>query len=75
MTTDNKLLVEILKKDVGSLSQSLQGILLCIHQYGIRVLYTPGPQLFLIDWLSRDNHETHKEKEIPQMNLTVNSLE
>ena len=55
MITDHKLLVAVYKKEVMCLSHRLKNILSCIHQHSIRILYTPGPQLFIADWLSRHN--------------------
>ena len=40
--TDHKPLVEIFKKDIVTLSQWIQCILLMIHQYRVRILYKPG---------------------------------
>ena len=39
------------------------------------MLYIPGPQLFATDWLSRNNHETGRDEEIPGMYITVNAIE
>ena len=61
------------KKDIANLSHRLQGILLCIHQYKIRVLYKPGSQPFIADWLSRHNHETNRDEEVLGMCITINS--
>ena len=47
--TDHKLLAAIFKKDVVILSQMFQSILPHIHQYNIRIMYKPGPQLLLGD--------------------------
>ena len=49
--TDHKLLVAIFKKDMTTLSQRLQQILLRIHQYRVKIMYKPGPDLFMVDWL------------------------
>ena len=55
--TDQKPLVEIFKEDIATLLQKPQYILLRIHQYRIRTLYKRGPDLFIADWLSLQNHE------------------
>ena len=60
---DHKPLVTIFKKDVTTLSQRLQSILLRIHQYRVRIINTPGPYLFIVDWLSRQNHSEDKDAE------------
>ena len=62
MIMDHKPSVAILKKGAASLSQRKQRILLNIHQYNIRILYKPGPQLFIVDKLSRHNQETEMKK-------------
>ena len=54
--TDHKWLVSIFKKDVATLSQRIEDILLKIHQYRVQVIYKPGPDIFIADWLSRHNH-------------------
>ena len=45
--TDHKPLVAILKKDLATLSQKIQHILLRIHQYTIRIIYKPEPEIIL----------------------------
>ena len=54
--TDYKPQVAIFKKDIATLSQQIQCILLRIHQYWARTMYKPGPELFITDWLSWHNH-------------------
>ena len=58
--TDHKPLVAIFKKDVATLSQRLQQILLRILQHRDRIIYKPGRDLFIADWLSRQNHKENK---------------
>ena len=65
--TDHKPLVAIFNKDIATLSQRLQRILLRIHQYRMRILYKPEPDLCIADWLSRQNHSENKDEEIPSM--------
>ena len=48
MITDHKQLVAVFKKDVASLSHSLQRIELQIHQYSTPILNKPGPQEFIM---------------------------
>ena len=60
--TDHKLLVAIFKKDVAMLSQCIQCILLKIHQYGVQILYKPGPEIFIEDWLLWHNHQEGKDE-------------
>ena len=72
--TDNKLLVAIFKKDMVTLSQRLQGIILRIHQYRVRIIYKPGPDLFMTDWLPRQNHKENRDTGIPGIQLNINDI-
>ena len=56
------------------LSQRIQWILLTIHQYRVRFKYKPEPDLFIADWLSRQNHKENKDTEIPGMQLNMDSI-
>ena len=47
--TDHKLLVSMFKKDVATLSQCIQHILLKIHQYMVQIIYKPSPEIFIAD--------------------------
>ena len=67
--TDHTPLVAIFKKDVATLSQWNQCILLQIHLYQVRIIYKPGSQLFIMDWLSRHNHIENKDEEICGMDM------
>ena len=69
--TDHKLLVSIFKKDVATLLQRIQHILLKIHQYRIHIIYKPGPDIFIADWLLRHNHADGKDQLIKGMELWV----
>ena len=73
MITDHKLPVAIFKKDVVSLSHRPDRIRSRIHQYNIRILHKPGPELFITDWLSRHNHVTNRDEEISGMCITINA--
>ena len=42
-----------------------------IHQYNNGILYKPGPELFIADWLFRCNHEIDRDQE---MHLTINTI-
>ena len=65
--TDHKPLVAIFKKDVVTLLQCIQHILLKIHQYRVQIIYKPGPKIFIADWLSQHNHKEGKDKPIKDM--------
>ena len=56
------------------MSQRLHLILLCIHQYRIRILYDPGPQLYIADLLFRHYHTRGKDEEITCLNLNINTV-
>ena len=73
--TDHKLLVSIFKKDVATLSQPIQCILLKIHQYRVQIVYKPGPEIFIADWLSRHNHTEGKDKPIKGMDIWVDTIQ
>ena len=46
-----------------------------MHQYRVRIIYKPGPDLFIADWLSRQNHKENKDEEIPGMPLNVDTIQ
>ena len=73
--TDHKPLVVMFKKDVATLSQHIQCILLKIHQYRVLIIYKPGPEIFIADWLSRSNHVEGKDKPIKDMDVWVDSIQ
>ena len=73
--TDHKLLVAIFKKDVATLSQGLQSTVLRIHQYRVRTIYKPEPDLFIADWLSRQNHKEKKDAEMPGIQLNIDAIQ
>ena len=73
--TDHKPLVAILKKDVATLSQCIQCILLKIHQHRVHILYKPGPEIFIGDWLSHHNHEEGKDEPIRDMDIRVDAIQ
>ena len=49
--TNHNPLVAIFKKDVATLLQCIQHILLKIHQYRVQIMYKPGPEIFIAYWL------------------------
>ena len=68
-------LVTTFQKDATSWSYRLQRILLCIHQYNIKILNRPGLQLFVADWLCRHNHKLNKDKEVARISISINVME
>ena len=73
--TDHKLLVSMFKKDVATLSQFMQCILLKIHQYRVQIIYKPGPEIFIADWLLGHNHTEGKDKPIKGMDVWVDAMQ
>ena len=73
--TDHKPLIAIFKKDATTLSQRLQQILLRIHQYRVRIIYKPGQDLLVIDWLYRQNHNENKDEDIKGMRVSINAIQ
>ena len=63
----------IFRKNFASLSHRLQRIPQQIHQNNIRMLYKPGPQLFITDWLSRHHNERNRGEKVLWMFITVNA--
>ena len=57
------------------ISQRIQQILLRIYQYRLRIKYKSGPNLFIADWLSRQNHKEKKDKEMSGMWLIVDAIQ
>ena len=75
MITDIKPLVVIFKEDIATLLHRLQRILLCIIQYNVRIMYKPGPQVFITDWLSGHNYSENWDEAILGMSLNINAIE
>ena len=55
--------------------RDLQCILLKIHQYRVSILYRPGPDLFITNWVSGQNNKENKDDEIPSMKINVNVID
>ena len=72
---DHKPLEAIFKKDVATLSQYIQCILLKTHQYRVRIIYKPGPEIFITDWLSRHNDKEGKDKPIKDMDIGIDAIQ
>ena len=63
------------KNDVATLSQHIQCILLKIHQYRVQIIYKPGPEIFIADWLLRHNHTEGKDQPIKGMDVWVDTIQ
>ena len=73
--TDHKPLISMLKKDVTTLLQCMQCIMLKIHQYRVQIIYKPGSEIFIADWLSRHNHAGGKDKATKGMDIWVDAIQ
>ena len=63
------------QKDVATLLQCIQCIMLKIHQYRVQILYKPSPEIFIADWLLRNNHIEGKDKPIKDMDISVDAIQ
>ena len=72
---DHKPLGAMFKKDVATLSQHIQCILLKIHQYRVQIIYKPGPEIFIAEWLSRNNHVEGKDKPIKDIDVHLDVIQ
>ena len=59
---------------MSTLSQQLKCILLQIHQYKIYIIYKPGPELYIADWLSGPNCAENTDEEIAGMKIGIISI-
>ena len=50
-------------------------ILLKIHIYRVQIIYKPGPEIFIADWLLRHNHTEGKAKPIKGMDVQVDAIQ
>ena len=39
------------------------------------MIYKPGPNLFIAEWLSIENHKGNKDAEIPSMQLNIDAIQ
>ena len=68
-------LVAIFKKGIATLSQQIQCILLRRHQYRVRILYKLGSEIFIVYWLSRQNHMGNKDTAICGLDIRVDAIQ
>ena len=45
-----------------------------IHQYKIKMIYKPGSDLFIAEWLSRQNHKENRDDEILDLKVNINTI-
>ena len=72
--SEHKSLVAILSKDEAMLSQWLQCIMLRMHPYRVHIICKPSPDLYIMDWLSYNNHTANKDQEITRMKINVSAI-
>ena len=60
---------------MATLLQHIQRLLLKNHQYRAQIIYIPGPEIFIADWLSRNNHVGGKDKPIKGMDVWVDAIQ
>ena len=48
--------------------------MLHIHHYRIHILCTPGPDLYIADWLSQRNYIKNMDQEITRMNINMHVI-
>ena len=75
MITDHKLLVSMFKKRCGHTVTMHPAHATKIHQYRVQIIYIPGPEIFIADWLSRHNHMEGKDKPIKVMDVQVDTIQ
>ena len=73
--TNHILLVSIFKKDLATLLQFIQCIMLKIHQYRVQIIYKPGPKFFIADWLPWHNHVEGKDKPIKDTDIRIDAIQ
>ena len=49
--------------------------MLKIYQYRVQILYKPGPEIFIADWLSWHNHAEGKDKLKKDMDIQVDAIQ
>ena len=64
-----------IQKDVATISQCIQWVLLEIHQYRVQILYKPRSEIFIVDWLSWQNHKEGKDELIEDMDIRVDAIQ
>ena len=61
--------------DTATLFPRLQCILLRNHQYNVDTKYNLRPEIYIVDWLSRQSHAEKKDKEILEFKLSCTLAE
>ena len=63
-----------IQKDVTTLSQLLQCILLSLVQYKVCTQHKPRSYLHMADWLLRQNHTADKDEEMKGKKLSIDTI-
>ena len=45
------------------------------HQYRVQILYKPGAEIFIPDWLSHHNHKEGKDEPIQDMDIRIDAIQ
>ena len=56
------------------MSEWLKSILMRIYHYRICIMYKPGCELYIAEWLSRHIHTKNKDGDIVGMNINANFI-
>ena len=63
-----------INKNVATLLQHLQYIMLCIYQYRVQIIYKPDPELCIVEWLFENNHTDNRNQKIIGMNVNMHTI-
>ena len=74
LITDHNPLAAKISKDVAMLAQHLQCIILHIHPYRVCIMYKSGPNLYIVDCLSENNHTENKGREIAGISINMHTI-
>ena len=45
--------------------------MLHIHLYGVHIIYKPGPDMYIVDWLFQSKHTENRDQEVTGMNINA----
>ena len=48
--------------------------MLHIHQINVHILYMPGPDLYIVNWLFNHKHTEYEDKELAGMSISIHIL-
>ena len=73
--TDHKPLIAMFKKECSYIVRAYSVYIVKNHQYKVQIIYKPGPDIFIADWLSRYNHIEGRDKPIKDMDIWVDAIQ